>query len=515
MPAQLTAREVTLEQLARRIEHLAERAPYSLRAHAELIHRTDTGGALTPAAHHNEWVRVLEDRDTFPGVVVVAPPGYAKTTWFSQAFPAWEVGRRGGDVRIGLISNTASQAYQLSKGVQDLIEGERRWQLAYPNVRPNVRRGWRMSDWYVTGTPAGPNPTLLAAGINGPILGKRFDTIILDDPTTQKEARSETTMTDQKAWVKNTLLRRFPAGHGPPDWKGSERMVVVLTRWSVKDLVPTLVQDHDFKLVQMPALGYWDRTAECPNCERERYADLYALFHPCEHCGTSEPPRITIGRAPLWPEAESYEQLVAEEEADSIIFELVKQGNAEVLSGETFSGAQYQYGPLPPPSRFEQTVSFVDTAGGKDRKKGDYTAIANLGRVSESEVWVRSIRRDRLTAPEQLQAVKDHYELWKPEVVCVEAKNEGVALFQNLVAQTRIPCRMVEVTDDKEWRAIPLANGFEAGYIWLPDGAKWLTPFQAELEAFPEGDHDDMVDAVSGAYSELDKTSARVRVITG
>jgi phage terminase large subunit-like protein len=37
---------------------------------------------------------------------------------------------------------------------------------------------------------------------------------------------------------------------------------------------------------------------------------------------------------------------------------------------------------------------------------------------------------------------------------------------------------------------------------------RWNDPFLQELEAFPEGSHDDQVDALSGAFAALTAASA-------
>jgi predicted phage terminase large subunit-like protein len=55
---------------------------------------------------------------------------------------------------------------------------------------------------------------------------------------------------------------------------------------------------------------------------------------------------------------------------------------------------------------------------------------------------------------------------------------------------------------DKVSRAMPLSAGFESGTIQLCYG-EWNQVFINELVNFPDGDHDDIVDAVTGAYNCL------------
>lgn len=506
---ELAVRALKEEQLARHLEALAEQARAgSLAAHARLFMEAGRD-RMTPARHHEEVVNILEDPETFPAVTIVMPPGYAKSSWGSVAYPSWRIGRTKGNIRIGLVSNTATQAYGFSKAVQGIVESP--LFAATYDVRPDRRRGWAGNEWYVTGTPRGPNPTMLAAGIGGPIVGKRFDEIILDDPTRWEEARSPAVMEQQRAWLKNTLVKRFPAGMGPPAWRGA-RMVVLTTRWGENDLVPAL-EDLGFVTVLMPALGYWDRTAICSACGQERDVSVRNLILTCEVCGADATPEITYGSEPLWPEVEDAEQLEAERDSDELIFELVKQGNPKVLSGNVFDAGMFRREQMPSPSTLEKVVAFVDTAGGKDRRKGDYFAMAVLAKKGP-DTYVVAMRRGRISAPEQERVIEEVAETFRPDLIGIEDANEGSAVYQHLNQRARLPLKLIPPRGDKEFRAIPVANAYRAGTMVHIEGAKWVLPMEAELEAFPAGPHDDQVDALSGAYNLMTEGSGfRVRVV--
>lgn len=478
--------ELKRERAARELERLIREAPGSLAAHATLVHRDNNGRRIVAHRHHMEWVRVLEDPETYPGVVVVAPPGYAKSTWFSVIYPTWRIGASGGTVRMGLISNTATLAVGFSRAVQDSLQTPE-FRAAYPKVMPDRWRKWTESQWYVTGAPEGPNPTVLATGIGGAIQGKRFDEIILDDPTNQEEAGSQEIMAKQRRWLRGTLIQRFPPGMRPPEWSDGGRMVVVMTRWGQNDLLPEL-EDLGFKIVHMPALGYWDRTVD------------------------PETGEVVFGEAPLWPEAETREQLMEERENDELMFELVKQGNPNVLAGDQFKAEWFQRAALPPRSAFSKVVQYVDTAGGKDRKRGDFFALATVGRRG-NEVWIMDMVRKRLAAPEQEAAVIQAHEQWQPDRVVIEDVNEGTALFQRLSLTRRMPLKPVVPQRDKEFRAIPLSNAYRTRRVFHPERERWVPSYEAELQAFPAGPHDDQVDAAAGAFNELGEEGPRVRVL--
>lgn len=59
-----------------------------------------------------------------------------------------------------------------------------------------------------------------------------------------------------------------------------------------------------------------------------------------------------------------------------------------------------------------------------------------------------------------------------------------------------------KVTGSKEIRANPLASAAEAGNVFLVEDA-WINDFLDEASVFPEGSHDDQIDAVSGALNKL------------
>ena len=60
----------------------------------------------------------------------------------------------------------------------------------------------------------------------------------------------------------------------------------------------------------------------------------------------------------------------------------------------------------------------------------------------------------------------------------------------------------VRTTGNKVERARPVSSAAHAGNVKLVDSA-WIGDFLDELEAFPGGSHDDQVDALSGAVSQL------------
>jgi predicted phage terminase large subunit-like protein len=269
----------------------------------------------------------------------------------------------------------------------------------------------------------------------------------------------------------------------------------VTTRWSERDLVPTL---SDLGFINMPALGYWDR--------RE-----------------SDDGSVEYGTEALCPELEPRAKLEAERERDPLLFELVKQGNPRVLEGDVFDPSTFVRERAPKLDRDFRIIQYADTAGGRDRERGDYFAEATVAiRKSAPRFWILSIDRGRYAAPEQEARIIKNAEACArrfgraPDEVVVEAINEGNAIYQRLRVDTRLPLRGDRPVKDKEFRAIPLANAYKGDDVRHAETGRqaddrWLVPFERELEVFPNGDHDDCVDAVSGAYNRTGRKRPEFR----
>jgi hypothetical protein len=224
------------------LEAEALEARHRLEAYARVVH------GFEPARHHLEWIRLLED-PSIKRLLVIAPPEHAKSTYFSIVFPGWYLGRNPEHSAI-LISNTATQAESFFGAVQRTIESNSAYRAVFPNVVPDKEAGWTRSSLYLQRQDKDrPDPSLMASGVLGPILGRRADLIVVDDPMDQEMAYSYTQRQQLKAWFKQTLMTRL---------KAEGRLLVVMIRWHQDDLAAELMKpEMGFRTVVMPALGYW------------------------------------------------------------------------------------------------------------------------------------------------------------------------------------------------------------------------------------------------------------------
>ena len=91
----------------------------------------------------------------------------------------------------------------------------------------------------------------------------------------------------------------------------------------------------------------------------------------------------------------------------------------------------------------------------------------------------------------------------------IEDKSSGTGLIQTLkrgdAAQgfSPIPVKGIERNKDKITRAMDIAPTIEAGLVYLPTGADFVSDFLSEASVFPNGAHDDQLDPMMDAVDSL------------
>lgn len=137
----------------------------------------------------------------------------------------------------------------------------------------------------------------------------------------------------------------------------------------------------------------------------------------------------------------------------------------------------------------------------------DWTAGLKLGRTPDGSWVIEHVRRLR-KRPEGVESEIKQTAANDGTRVPVWIEQEPGSSGKNTIAhyqRTVLPkhqVRGLRSTGSKEERAGPVSSKAEAGLIKLVRG-EWVPAFLDELEAFPEGGHDDQVDALSGAFSQL------------
>jgi predicted phage terminase large subunit-like protein len=94
----------------------------------------------------------------------------------------------------------------------------------------------------------------------------------------------------------------------------------------------------------------------------------------------------------------------------------------------------------------------------------------------------------------------------------IEDKVSGTGLIQTLKREG-IPVLPIQRNTDKVTRAMDVAPMIQSGNVLLPQNAPWLADFLAEASVFPNGAHDDQLDPMFDAISDLLLTTAKQDLI--
>lgn len=135
----------------------------------------------------------------------------------------------------------------------------------------------------------------------------------------------------------------------------------------------------------------------------------------------------------------------------------------------------------------------------------DFTASVKMRRVGDV-YYVMDATADR-EAPGRIDATIKNTAAQDGRDVAIRLEREGGASgvrdARNTVTMLAgYDVRAISPQGDKVTRAKPMAAQAEAGNVKLLRGA-WNNRYLATLHAFPEGAHDDEVDASTGAFNEL------------
>lgn len=179
------------------------------RARDDLTWYARQAGGVEPAKHHLLLIHGLHQIEAglIDVLLVMMPPGSAKSSYGSVIFPSWYLGRHPERCIIAA-SHTQELADRFGRRVRNLYSGVEHSKIFKGSgVAPDSSA---MGRW---DTLAGGE--YFAAGIGGSITGRRADLAIIDDPVKSREdADSETVREKQWAWWRDDLMTRLKPNAG-------------------------------------------------------------------------------------------------------------------------------------------------------------------------------------------------------------------------------------------------------------------------------------------------------------
>ena len=387
-------------------------------------------------------------------LIINMPPRHTKSEFASNLLPAWMVGRKP-DLKIIQTTHTTELAIRFGRKAKTLIDSPEYQQIFKTRLREDSQAAGKWE------TEQGGE--YYAAGVGSAITGRGADLLIIDDPHSEQDALNAAALEKAYEWYTSGPRQRLQPGGA---------IVVVMTRWSTKDLTGALMKS-----------------------QKEIKSDKWEVI---------EFPAIMPSGEPVWPEFWKLEELEGVKASLS-----VPKWNAQWKQDPTSEEGSiikrdwwkvWEKDDIPP---LKHVIQSYDTAFLK-KETADYSAITTWGVFypnddSGPNLILLDALKDRYEFPELRRVALEQYQYWKPETVVIESKASGLPLTYEL-RKMGIPVVNFSPSkgQDKHARVNAVAPLFESGVIWAPE-EKYAEEVIEECAAFPYGDHDDLVDSTTQA----------------
>jgi predicted phage terminase large subunit-like protein len=424
---------------------------------------------LEPAEHHNLIIEQLEkiERGVLKRLMIFMPPGTAKSTYASVAFPTYFMGKNPRK-KIICASYGADLSYKFGRRCRSVVRSDEYNQVFDTTISgENAAAG----DWSLTN-----GSEYMAVGMLGSATGNRADGLLIDDPIKGRED-ADSIVIRNKTWeaYKSELRTRVkPQGF----------IVFILTRWHEDDPAGRILpDDYDGETGWIKAKDGEDWYVLCLHAQCERKDD---------------PLNREIGEF-LWTDWFSREYWEQE----------------KITQGPRNWNALYQQRPAPegglyferdwfkwydePPEHLRKygASDYAVTANG-----GDYTVHGVCGVDPDDNIYILDWWRGQTSSDVWIEVLLDLMNEHKP-LKWAEEKGQIIRSVGPFIdkrqRERKIYCAREGYASaaDKPTRAQAIRGRAAMGKVYLPKNAPWSAELLQVLMSFPVGRVDDDIDVLS------------------
>ena len=396
-------------------------------------------------------------------LIIETPPQHGKSAAVTETLPSWYLGRYPQN-RVILASYDSDFAERFCRRNKDKIRalGQNLFGISIGAID-------RAAEFELDNGVG----RLISRGIMAGITGNPANLIIIDDPVkNQQEADSPTYRARVWEEWQSSIKSRLAAGG---------KAIVIMTPWHEDDLAARLLASEDnATLVRLPV-------------EAEANDPLGREI--------GEPLCPELGKDAAWL-ADFKKSYINDPQGGQRAWSALYQCSPRVEGGNLVHRDWWRFYD-PDESRMYGTEIVSVDAAFKAGDLNDYVSIQVWGKFRD-DYYLRYCLNKHLDFPGTVDAIRAVTQLYpRARAVLIEDKANGSAIIQTL--QKEMYCIPVNPLGGKVARVNAVSAAIESGHVFLPDPAKapWVVAFVDQFSVFPNGAHDDMVDAASQALQRL------------
>jgi predicted phage terminase large subunit-like protein len=402
-------------------------------------------------------------------LLINVPPGTMKSMATGVFWPAWEWGPLGkASMRFIGASHEESIATRDAVRMRRLIQSEwyqQRWPMSLAGDQnaktyfENADTGWRQSCPVRSMT------------------GRRGDRVTWDDPHSVEDAHSAARLEEANRIFRETLPTRLNS----PE---KSAIIVIMQRLSEKDVSGYIIdQDLGYEHLCLPMEYEGPRKATSIGFVDPRAEPGDLLFPQRFSRETVDRDKKVMGPYAV---AGQFQQRPAPPSGGEFEADLIQI--VEVIPGMVV--------------RWVRGWDLAATEGG-----GDWTASGKIGKMADGRYIIADVGRERYGTHKRDAYIKSKADSdGRGLVIQSLPQDPGQAGKSQAQAITSMLAGHVVHTSpesgDKTVRARPLASQVNGGNVLMLRGP-WNQSFIDEIKLFPNGMHDDQVDAVSRGFNQL------------
>lgn len=440
------------------------------------------------AFHHEILLDALQEvgDGTLKNLIVIMPPGSAKSTYCSVVFPAWLM-MKFARLQILLTSYGDTLALRHSRRCRQLVRSPSFQALCNTPIMPGSNAA---EEWALTN-----QAQFQAGGLTTGITGSRADVGICDDPIKGREAaESEVQRNKIEDAIRDDFDSRIkpqPIGYVGP--RGSR--IYITTRWHMLDPVGKILPEN------------W--SGESGDILGRDGRIWRVICIPAQADRLDDPLGRNVGDY-LWPEwfPESH---WAPFKRHARSWNSLYQGKPTPADGDYFRDEWLRTVEVLPPRATLKVYGASDyavTASG-----GDYTVHVVVGIDPESRMYLLDLWRGQAASDTWVEAFCDLVKKWKPigwaeETGQIKAGVGPFLMRRMLERQAYVYRETFPTRGDKAVRAQSIRGRMAMKGLYMAADAPWRADLMSELLSFPVGVHDDQADALGLVGQLLDKMEA-------